>query len=256
MHLIARIVKPVIFKMMFNALKDILREITFDISADGISCTYYDQNNELYCMIDLASDKFDEYNFDGENFTISFNVINLVKILKGVSVKDANFTMDITSTNFCVEIQQNAQSKLYANIDLVERSSLHITRPDISTYPVILDLNMKEFQTTIAQMKTVCHTTPRFQNIEVMFYKNKLTYTVPHNMYGSEIRIEKSVDQSVDTIYAYRVNLQFLINLTKTSTMSPNVYMYIANDKPIFFEYMIGTVGKLMIGINPNELDA
>lgn len=335
-----RYVKPIVFKLLFNMIKELIRDITFSINSEGITSSYYDTNNHIYCIIQLSADKFDQYKFKGEAFEISFNTINLVKIFKGVSVKDEGIEFHITPTSFTVQIDGRF-TQLIADIDLIQPISHYVTLPDYINYPIILSIDSRDFQSTISQLKIMCHTIPRMQNIEIMYYANELTYTILHNLYGSSVKIVKRIEEikqenersecvltservltseqseanehservaqlthssleqveqcvqgeservltseqservtqpaqssqtipkksatshsintakvKTDDIYAFVLNLQFLVNLTKTTNMTQNIYMYINNNTPIFFEYMIGTLGKLIIGINPVE---
>lgn len=298
-----RYVKPIVFKLLFNMIKELIRDITFSINSEGITSSYYDTNNHIYCIIQLSADKFDQYEFKGEAFEISFNTINLVKIFKGVSVKDEGIEFHITPTSFTVQIDGRF-TQLIADIDLIQPVSHYVTLPDYINYPIILSIDSRDFQSTISQLKIMCHTIPRMQNIEIMYYANELTYTILHNLYGSSVKIVKRIEEikqeserservltskqseqseqservtqpaqssqtipkksatshsintakvKTDDIYAFVLNLQFLVNLTKTTNMTQNIYMYINNNTPIFFEYMIGTLGKLIIGINPVE---
>lgn len=295
-------------------IKELIRDITFSINSEGITSSYYDTNNRIYCIIQLSADKFDQYEFKGEAFEISFNTINLVKIFKGVSVKDEGIEFHITPTSFTVQIDGRF-TQLIADIDLIQPISHYVTLPDYINYPIILSIDSRDFQSTISQLKIMCHTIPRMQNIEIMYYANELTYTILHNLYGSSVKIVKKIEEieqpeptnspleqvaqcerdgqservaqcvqeeraerseqseqvaqpsrksatshsintakvKTDDIYAFVLNLQFLVNLTKTTNMTQNIYMYINNNTPIFFEYMIGTLGKLIIGINPVE---
>ena len=44
-----------------------------------------------------------------------------------------------------------------------------------------------------------------------------------------------------------------LINLTKSPNLSTNIVIYINNNDTVFFEYNVGTLGKLLIGIDMND---
>ena len=95
---------------------------------------------------------------------------------------------------------------------------------------------------------------------EIMYYNNLLSFTIPENLYGSEVKIEKPYEvrpelnvNFEDIIYAISVKLQMLINLTKSPNLSTNVVIYINNNDTVFFEYNVGTLGKLLIGIDMNE---
>lgn len=264
----AKSIKPIVFKLLFNLLKEPLRDIAFHFTAAGIECKHYDSANNIYCMLNLHENKFEDYYIDEifhDGIYIGFNTINMVKILKGVSVKDEDITFYVRGTpdnfKFSVEINGNKRGcKLSADVDLIDVEPQQFDLPEFNEYPLIIDINSKDLQSITSQLKTISHEIPRSQNIEIMYYNNLLSFIVPHNLYGSEVKIEKpyEINPNINInfkniIYAINLKLQMLINLTKVPNLSPNIVIYINNNSPVFFEYNIGTLGKFIIGINNNE---
>ena len=162
----------------------------------------------------------------------------MVKILKGITVKDKDITFYIKGSpenfKFSVEINGNGNGcKLSADVDLIDIEPQQFTIPDLHSYPLIIDINSKDLQTIVSQLKTVSHEQPRSQDIEIMYYNNLLSFTIPNNIYGSEVKIEKAYEirpefakNYEEIIYAINIKLQTLINLTKTPNLSPNIIIY------------------------------
>lgn len=266
----AKCIKPIVFKLLFNLLKEPMRDIAFHFTDSGIECKHYDPVNNIYCILNLYENKFEDYYID-ENFRdgiyIGFNTINMVKILKGVSVKDEDITFYIRGSpdnfKFSVEINGNKRGcKLSADVDLIDVEPQQFNIPEFREYPLIIDIGSKDLQSITSQLKTVSHEIPRSQNIEIIYYNNLLNFIIPHNLYGSEVKIEKPYEINPELninfkniIYAINLKLQMLINLTKAPNLSPNIVIYMDNNNPVFFEYNVGTLGKFMIGISNIEDD-
>ena len=264
----AKCIKPIVFKLLFNLLKEPMRDIVLFLTPEGIKCRHHDPVNNIHCILFLHENKFEDYYIDEKFYDgiyVGFNTINMVKILKGVTVKDEDITFYVRGTpdnfKFSVEINGNKKGcKLSANVDLIDVEPQPFFEPDLQSYPLVIDITSKDFQSIVSQLKTVSHEIPRSQNIEIMYYNNLLSFTIPENLYGSEVKIEKPYEvrpelnvNFEDIIYAISVKLQMLINLTKSPNLSTNVVIYINNNDTVFFEYNVGTLGKLLIGIDMNE---
>lgn len=261
----AKCIKPIVFKLLFNLIKEPLRDIALHLTPTGIECQHYDISNNIHCILKLYENKFEDYYIDEQfrdGIYVGFNTINMVKILKGITVKDEDITFYVRGLpenfRFSVEINGNKKGcKLSADIDLIDIEPQRFTIPDLEKYPLIIDINSKDFQSIISQLKTVSHEIPRSQDIEIMYYNNLLSFTIPNNIYGSEVKIEKPYEVSPDLnlhfeniIYMITIKLQILINLTKSPNLSPNILIYMNNNAPVFFEYNVGTLGKFIIGMN------
>lgn len=264
----AKCIKPIVFKLLFNLLKEPLRDLAFHLTRTGIECKHYDIANNIQCLLTLNENKFEDYYIDDiftDGIYIGFNTINMVKILKGVTVKDEDITFYVKGTpenfKFSVEINGNKRGcKLSADVDMIDIEPQQFDLPNLQAYPLIVDISSKDLQQIISQLKTVSHEIPRSQDIEIMYYNNMLSFIIPHNIYGSEVKIEKPYDVGQfmegpfeNIIYAISIKLQMLINLTKSPNLSPNVVIYMNNNAPVFFEYNVGTLGKFIIGINTIE---
>lgn len=267
----AKCIKPIVFKLLFNLLKEPMRDIVLYLTAEGIKCKHHDVVNNIHCILNLHENKFEDYYIDEQfrdGIYIGFNTINMVKILKGVTVKDEDITFYVRGSpdnfKFSVEINGSKKGcKLSADVDLIDIEPQAFSEPDLQAYPLIIDISSKDLQSIVSQLKTVSHEIPRSQNIEIMYYNNLLSFSIPHNLYGSEVKIEKPYDIQPDLnvnfeniIYAISIKLQMLINLTKSPNMSTNIVMYINNNDTVFFEYNVGTLGKLLIGIDMNDDDS
>lgn len=261
----AKCINPIVFKLLFNLFKELVRDIAFHLTPTGIECKYYDIANNIHCILKLYESKFEDYYIDEQfhdGIYIGFNIINMVKILKGVTVKNENITFYVRGSpdnfKFSVEINGNRKEcKMFADIDLIDIEPQQFTIPDLQSYPLIIDISSKDLQFIVNQLKTVSHETPRSQDIEIMYYNNLLSFIIPRNLYGSEVKIEKPYEVTFEDnnnykniIYAICIKLQMLINLTKSPNLSTNIVMYMNNNAPVFFEYNVGTLGKFIIGIN------
>jgi hypothetical protein len=266
----AKCIKPITFKLFFNLIKEPIRDIAFHLTKSGIESKHYDLSNNIHCILNLHENKFEDYYIDDiftDGIYIGFNTINMVKILKGITVKDKDITFYIKGTpenfKFSVEINGSGNGcKLSADVDLIDIEPQQFNIPELHEYPLIIDINSKDLQGIVSQLKTVSHEQPRSQDIEIMFYNNLLSFTIPNNVYGNEIRIEKAyeirpeyIPNYKNVIYAINIKLQTLINLTKTPNLSPNIIIYMNNNEPVFFEYKIGTLGEFIFGMNTIEDD-
>ena len=176
----AKCIKPIIFKLFFNLIKEPIRDIAFHLTKSGIESKHYDIFNNIKCILNLHENKFEDYYIDDiftDGIYIGFNTINMVKILKGITVKDKDITFCIKGTpenfKFSVEINGSCNGcKLSADVDLIDIEPQQFNIPDLHEYPLIIDINSKDLQTIVSQLKTVSHQQSRSQDIEIMFYNN------------------------------------------------------------------------------------
>ena len=60
----AKCIKPIIFKLFFNLIKEPIRDIAFHLTKSGIESKHYDIFNNIQCILNLHENKFEDYYID------------------------------------------------------------------------------------------------------------------------------------------------------------------------------------------------
>ena len=77
----ARISNGMILKKIIEAIKDLVADVNFDISSEGISLQAMDASHVALVVLHLKASEFDEFRCDRPQ-TLGLSVSNLAKIIK------------------------------------------------------------------------------------------------------------------------------------------------------------------------------
>ena len=84
----ARISNGMILKKIIEAIKDLVADVNFDISSEGISLQAMDASHVALVVLHLKASEFDEFRCDRPQ-TLGISVSNLAKIIKIAGNEDA-----------------------------------------------------------------------------------------------------------------------------------------------------------------------
>jgi len=141
--------KAVDLKKIFNALQDVLKEVSLDCSADRIEVMGMDNSHVALVNLKIQADTegplFDSYRCD-KNTTLSFKVEIINKILKTVGNDDTVQMIaddDGRTCKFvCTDKQRNRTSTF--NVNLLELENEHLGVPD-EDYETEIQMPSAEF---------------------------------------------------------------------------------------------------------------
>lgn len=263
--------QPGNLKSVFAVLKEQLTEANIDITPDYIEILQMDPIHIVVAHVQLKSTNFEKY-ICKKPIKIGVDVVNLTKVLKGVGAKDiltffikdpsdrVNEGDDSEASQFFgirIENTEKGQvSTLY--IDTLDVNEEELVVPNLD-YPYFIHIPSSDLQSIINNQKNMGG-----EIIQIRYVKDSLYFYTKGEIGRLEtvrsktakedtsIKIEKNIEGSDDIIEIY-VKLQKLVEFSKCSSLSPMATMYLKNDFPVFFEYDVGSLGFIRLGVSPHK---
>jgi proliferating cell nuclear antigen len=268
-------VQPSNFKSLFTTLKDNnITDVNINISQEGIEILQMDPTHIVIVHIKLRADNF-EYYYCKSPIKIGVDTVNLTKLLKGLNAKDMltlfvedpkeqlydrgdNDEIDSTVTfGILIENANKGQiQKIMVNI--IDVNDQPLSDPDLN-YPYQIQMPSADLQSIVTNLKNVGGETVR-----IVFHKDTLQFYTKGELSSSDLtrsrtnhedtslKIQKNIDDDVGIIEIY-VLLEKLVEFSKCYCLSPIVTIYLQNDFPLIFEYDVGSLGIIHLGVSPRK---
>lgn len=252
-------------KQFFSSLKEQISDTELECSQDGIRIQSIDTTHIVCVHAELDATKF-EYFACPEPFSIGIDVMSVNKILKHTVSGDI-LTLFVKpdcddSSGECLGIkikneQKKEDSVFY--IDAIE-SRVDKFQPGGLDYPATLSMPSGDLQSIIGKLKNTGSKT-----VQMIYKGGVLTFIAKgdvakatinrHRPDGDEtpdgIAVRRD-DRDVGLISVY-LNIDKVSEFTKCTNLSQFVLIYLKNDSPVFFEYRIGSLGKMRLGLSPRS---
>ena len=244
-------------KQFFSSLKEQITDTDLECSSDGIKIRSIDVNHVVCVQAELYADKFEHFNCD-EPFTIGIDVMSVNKILKHIVngdiltlfVETDEFSGDV----FGIKIQND--SKAEDCVFYIDPIDTHVNsfRSEDLNYSVNISIPSADLQSIISKLKNTG------SEVLQLIYKNQtltfiakgdvakatITRRKPENGMNG-ITIQKDECDSLITVF---LNINKVFEFTKCTNLSQFVTFFLQADNPVFFEYQIGSLGRIRLGLS------
>jgi len=251
-----------IFKILIEAMKEILTETIFRISKDGILVADIDSTQTVLVKMHLARNKFEEFTISDtvETIEIGVEMITLFKILKNIGNSDS-LTLSMDDLN---------RSQLNIRIDNGKKGSKSISQMKLSDLDAVqYDIDSVNFDTVITLP------TQDFQQIcrDMGSYSDKMIITKVENELQfscSSDTINKQITYQIGSSEGYGLSylknddpdeiirgvflLEHLQSFTKCTNLCNYVELNLRNDFPLIIKYSIGDLGTIRLCLAPNNI--
>lgn len=252
-------------KQFFSSLKEQISETDLECTPTGIRILSIDSTHIVCVHAELYASSFEHYVCE-KPFTIGIDVMSINKILKH-TVNGDILTIFVGSsdsedfTGECLGIKiKNDQKKEDSvfHIDAIDTSVDRFSPGDLD-YNVTISMPSSDLQSIINKLKNTGSETLQliYKNGTLTFIakggvaKATITRHKPDNANNSSgIIIKKDDKDSLITIF---LNINKVSEFTKCTNLSQFVIIYLKNDSPVFFEYQIGSLGRLRLGQSPKN---
>jgi len=264
--------QPTNFKALFNVLKENnILEANVNITANGLEILELDPTHIVIVHVFLNSNTFESY-FCKKPIKIGLDIVNLTKILKGISAKDIltifledpesrpspSTDSDInTLFGLLIENSKKGQISRYY-IDAMDVNEQQISVPQLD-YPYHIQIPSADLQSIVNQMKNMGGEVIKilFHDDELQFFTkgelglmNTIRTQTPKS--DESIKIHKNQSSDSSMIIELYLKLEKMVEFTKCACLSPIVTIYIRNDYPLFLEYDVGSLGFIRLGLSPH----
>ncbi len=253
--LLIKTVQSSAFRILIEALKDILQDVNINFDQTGIKIIATDVSQTVLIHLKLESKNF-EYYYCKKDTVIGINLGNFFKLIKSMSNND-------TLTLFVSEQDQN---RLGIKIENCEKNSL--TNFKIN----LLDLNEEgitippaEFESVItmpsSDFQKICRDMSALSDIlEIKSVDNLLLLSCKGDFCTQETRLGQTnngmsfvKNNSPNEIVQGYFALKHLVLFTKCTNLCNSIELYLKNNYPLIIQYSVASLGIIKLCLAPKE---
>jgi proliferating cell nuclear antigen len=242
------------FKILIEALKEILTDTVLIINESGIRICTMDSSHVILIHMKLEASKFESYYSDGEQM-IGLNMLNLNKLIKTINNNDTiSFTM-LNSDKNKLEIRVENTDKNTLKISKLNLLDLDNTNMEITPveFNSVINLPSSDFQKICRDMANLS------DFVEIKNTDNKLIFSCKGDFCSHDIIMNNSengisIDQpDISSIYQGEFDSKYLLQFTKCTNLSNTIELYLKNDYPLIVQYAVGSLGTIKLCLAPQQ---
>ena len=238
-----------VFKVLFELLKNCVKNTSIKFSKDGISITSIDNKKHLLLIITMNRHNFNIFRTSSV-FNISVNLTSFYNMLKTIKKKDG----------ICLYIENSSPNKLHiikddmdqsekcANkIQIMKTQDIEYEHVDVYEEPIII--NAKKLQNTLKEIATT-----KGRITEISSNTTSIRFFCDNGSIMTADKTHGDIEIKNDEIYRETFDSALLVKLQKILGLTQNVKVFINEASPIKFDMNIGSLGNVTILIKSREL--
>jgi len=235
------------FKILIEALKELLTDTNVDFDENGLKIVAMDTSHCVLAHVKLDASKFEQY-YCKTKFTIGVNMLNLYKLIRTINSNDTlTIFIDASDVNHLgIKIENvETNSKTTYKLNLLDLDNQKITI-DNAEFNTVINLPSIYFQKICRDMNNIAET------VEIKNTSNKLILNCKGDFCSQETVIvdnengfncisNKTRDDIVQGVF----NLKYLVLFTKATNLSSTVELLLKNDYPLVVRYQVASLGEV-----------
>lgn len=249
-------VQSSVFKILIEALKEILTDTVVEINDNGLKIVALDNTHVILIHLHMDADKFEHYHCEAPR-KIGINMLNFYKIIKTINSNDTLtlFMKRNDHNHLGIEIENREKnSRTTYKLNLLDLDNTKLEIPAAS-FNSVITLPSTDFQKLCRDM----HNLAEFVEIKTINKELILTCkgdfcsqeTVMRDSDNVTVEHEKSSMDIVQGVF----NLKFLCLFTKATNLSKMVELYLKNDYPLIVRYSVASLGEIKMCLAPQSKD-
>ena len=249
-----RTVQSNAIKTLIEGLKDIIIDVNFKVSSNGIQVTAIDGKLVTMVHLNLIASSFEHFQCSSD-ITLGINIKDLYVFLKPVGNNDV-ITMyvsnkDITKLNIIVENKEK-NIKVVSSIRLLDLNEEGYKIPDIN-FDSVIKMPSGDFQKYCKDLSNISDT------IIIVNKDNQFKMSVEGDAGSTEIVLGETVSVefnklSDDDFYG-KFDIKYLLLFIKNSNLCTNVEIFLKKDLPLILVYSVASLGSLKFVLAPKSED-
>jgi proliferating cell nuclear antigen len=249
-------VQSSIFKILIEALKEILTDTVIEISEQGLKVVSLDNSHVILVHLLLTGSKF-EYFFCESTRKIGINMLNFYKIIKTINGNDilTLFMKKNDNNRLGIEIEsreKNTKTTYMMNLLDLDSQQMMIPKCEFNS---IITIPSTDFQKICRDMNNLA------DFVEIKTIKQELILSCKGDFCSQEtvLRDSDNISFSYDEenpsneheIVQGVFNLKYLVLFTKCTNLSKTVELYLKNDYPLIIRYSVASLGEIKLCLAP-----
>ena len=241
-----------VIKILIESLKDLLYEVNFIFTKDGISMNAANTSNTATICMKLMAENFEEF-YCKQNKKIGISMKSLYNHIKNMA-DDETLTFYYENDNKLGIRFENSKDNSVADYKLILMEipdadqfvipdfdfTMISTIPSVKFHKIIKDLNVVHDMIEIRSVNGVMSFSGKGE-------QSQGQVTLTEGDKDENLKFKKK-DNS---IYQGRFSLKNMMILYKCTSLCLNVELYLQNDTPLFIKYNIGRLGYTYLILAP-----
>lgn len=224
----------------------------------GIKILALDEHQTLLIYVKLHAEQFVKFKVKPDVYSIGLDLLQLHRFMKSVD-KDSIMNISIDKDDeqnimFSLENDSKHSEADYKQklLDIDENTK---KLPEETNFEMHVVMDTSDFKKICAEMNNFS------EFVEITCTSKEITFTCQgdSNHYvrkfnnsekGVRIKCLKTGSKT-PTIFQAIYNLKHLVTFGKCSNLCPEMQLFLKNDYPLFINYTIGAIGKMLAGLSP-----
>ncbi len=246
-------VQTAAFRILIEALKEILTDANFEFDENGLKIVAMDSTHTVLVHLRLNADKLEKYVCQ-KKIVLGINLINFYKLMKILGnndvlqlyVDDENLSvLNITIQNS----EKNAITNFKLNLMDLNEENIEVPPP---TFESVITMPSVDFQKICRDMHNLS------DELEIKSVGNQLIFSCKGLFAEQETSIGASSNglnfiqnddsnKIIQGVYA----LKYLVLFSKCTNLCNSVEVYLKNDFPLIIKYNIASLGEIKLCLAP-----
>lgn len=249
-----RTVQSSAFKILVEALKELLVDTCIEFDDTGLKVISMDNSHVVLVHLKLEASKF-EYYFCENKMSIGVNMLNLFKLVRTINSNDTLTLFieknDLNHIGIKIENGEKNQKTVY-KLNLLDLNNPNITI-DPAEFNSQINLPSVDFQKIIRDMNQLA------EYVEIKNINNQLILscngefcsqeTILMDNEGINCISNKKSDEIVQGIFS----LKYLVLFTKCTNLCSTVELYLKNDYPLICLWRVASLGEIRLCLAPQS---
>ena len=246
-------VQSAAFRVLTEALKEILTDANFEFDETGLKIMAMDSSHTVLVHLKLNSENFEFYHCKNKQI-LGINMLNLFKLIKTMGNNDA----------LTLYVEEGSESVLGIKIENSEKNTMtkyklnlmDLHEDNIQIPPAVFDsvitMPSVDFQKICRDMHNLA------ENIEIKSLENQLIFSCSGQFASQETCIGETncglsfvQNQNPDEIVQGVFALKHLVLFSKCTNLCNNIELYLKNDYPLILKYQVASLGSIKLCLAP-----
>lgn len=244
------------FKILGEILHNTLKTISINITKDGVFSKMIDVHKKLLIDIKLLSNNFSQYTLNVDNLLFGVNISHLYKIISSLKKKDSLILQIMEDSPNELQIIVTPRERDHvevSKISIQSIQSLEIEVPETYKHPV--HVSSSKFQKMCKDMLNIGKEIHVYGDDRFVIFECETPGIYKKQIHFGEEIVPEDVDQSQITNYFF--DAEQLVRISKVSSLSNLLHVYLDSSLPLLIKSQIGSLGIISIFIKstPNTTE-
>lgn len=247
-----RTVQSSAFKILVEALKELLTDTCIEFDETGMKIMCMDHDHVVLVHLKLDAARFEHYYCESK-IVIGVNMLNMYKLIRAINSNDI-LTLFIDSedlNHLGIKIEngeKNTKTTYKLNLLDLDNEKISIDAADFNS---LITLPSIDLQKIIRDMNNIA------DDVEIKNIDTQLILTckgdfccqetiIADNENGNAIS-SKNSDEIVQGVFS----LKYLVLFTKCTNLCNTVELYLKNDYPLLVKYTVASLGHVTMALAP-----